>query len=190
MASLHKVHVTCLLGMLRGIFLPFEPIKADTALDGKLAHISELLLLVQFSCQIQRIINSCFFCWAEYFDLCDGTISVCQTLVNLLSVVLEVFDKQVVMNARINQIYSLLIAASLTKYVISQIDDVNCHYFRFEMIREDGQLNAATPTFRELDPLRIVLRGFAKGCGVVEELVCQNLIGHNFTQLRSLIKRI
>jgi hypothetical protein len=66
--------VTRLLGMLCGIFLSFEPIEADAALDGKLAHISELLLLVQFSCQIQSIINGCFFCWAEYLDLCDGTI--------------------------------------------------------------------------------------------------------------------
>ena len=91
-ASLHKVHVTSLLGMLRGIFLSEEPIEADAALDGKLAHICELLLLVQFSCQIQSIVYGCFFCWAEYLDLCDGTICMCQTLVNLLPVVLEVFD--------------------------------------------------------------------------------------------------
>jgi hypothetical protein len=38
--------VTRLLGMLCGIFLSFEPIEADAALDGKLAHISELLLLI------------------------------------------------------------------------------------------------------------------------------------------------
>ena len=75
-ASLHKVHVTRLLGMLRGIFLSFESIEANAALDGKLGHIRELLLLVQFSCQIQSIINGCFFCWAEYLDLCDGTICV------------------------------------------------------------------------------------------------------------------
>ena len=98
-ASLHKVHVTRLLGMLRGIFLSEEPIKADAALDGKLAYICELLLLIQFSCQIQSIVYGCFFCWAEHLDLCNGTIFVCQTLVNLLSVVLKVFDKQIVMNA-------------------------------------------------------------------------------------------
>ena len=96
---------------------------------------------------------------------------VCDALVNLLSVVLEVFDKQIVMYARINQIHSLLIAASLTKYVISQIYDIYSNYFCFEMIREDGELNGATPTLRELDPLRIVLWGFSEDCGVVEKLL-------------------
>jgi hypothetical protein len=71
---LHKVHVTRLLGMLRGIFLSLEPIEADAALNGKLAYICELFLLVQFSCQIQSIINVCFFGRAEYLDLSDGTI--------------------------------------------------------------------------------------------------------------------
>jgi len=59
--SLHKVHVTSLLGMLRGIFLSDEPIEAYAALDGKLANIRKFLLLVQLSCQIKSIIKACFF---------------------------------------------------------------------------------------------------------------------------------
>lgn len=76
MTSLHKVHVTSLLGMLRGIFLTDEPIEAYAALDRKLAHICEFLLLVQLSCQIESIIKTYFFCRAEYLDLCGGTICV------------------------------------------------------------------------------------------------------------------
>ena len=84
------------------------------------------------------------------------------------------------MNARINQVNSLVITRTLTKNVISQIHNVYSCNLCFEMFCKNHEFYATSPAFSLQDPLAIVFGWFAKYglikvVGIRSHLVCYDL---------------